>query len=634
MAKTSDNRLGGLLGAIVAVVVIGAIAGSGFYIGYLQSDAQKATTAVADPVERLRRVVLNLNEELTAVGDTYAAVSEDSAIGDPAVEQILTDKPEVFNKDATENLNQTSQLLSKVQSEDATRGTVIEGPGIASGKPNVQKEIRDLRAQYQKRNGELFKEAEAAIGAMNSAGSGSLAADRMKAIYYLARGRIEANRAAFEQLKSCREAQHAVQLAPVVAELNRDASVVAAASPAPLITATEKTSADEKTEIASLQTKIDELKQAIEAKESKLAELESISQQARKKMTELESAGSNVHAENGEYAQLSDAARKAEAEAEGIRQGTLAGANMNMNEANDLLTSPYEGGKSETGLRDFKAALESNTRQLESRNAMVTALQTRRTDLQGHSTQLQNRQKEIEGTLETQVTEVRGHLDAASKALTDAEAATKLASTAYGQAEKAARSAANAAATRTREARSAGGTATGPDAERNALIVGDGDMEASVQCLLAEISYHTALLQSRQMQAMQEVQQASSFVAKLTGGESTDSSNADVESLRTSALEKLASANKAYDEASKLIRSTTFKGEGASAQGKDYEWQVQVGQAAVHLLQAQLSSQPEESLAQRTASYDLLKSAAQGREQSPLLAPALDMLVYLQQTAK
>jgi divalent metal cation (Fe/Co/Zn/Cd) transporter len=63
---------------------------------------------------------------------------------------------------------------------------------------------------------------------------------------------------------------------------------------------------------------------------------------------------------------------------------------------------------------------------------------------------------------------------------------------------------------------------------------------------------------------------------------------------------------------------------------------VQVGQAAVQMMRATLAElvdgKPDQEAQEKA--YELLKKVAQGREQSPLISPALDTLRYLQQTVE
>lgn len=636
MAKSSNGNIGGIIGLAVGFVVVAGIAGSGLYLRHLQTDAQRVETSVATPVEQVRRVILNLNEELAAVGDAYASVSEDDSLNEKAVEEVLAKQPDLLSKEDIESLNQTSQMLSKVQSEDSKRGTVIPEGAVVSGKPAYQKEIRDLRTYYQKRNKDLMQEADTALSQLSqeSGATNNLEVNRIKALYSLVRGRIEGNRAAFEQLEARWAQQHASRLAPSVSDLRSITTSVQAAMPETAIVGVEKLITSGEAAIKQIKDQAAELTKNIADKEERLAELENSAREAREKMTKMETAGDPVHEKNSTYAKLAKTAREDEAQAEALRNGTLVDATLKLNETEDLLTSTYEGGHSEPGLRDLKAHLASLDVQIKDLEGAQATLVAQRGTLQKTNEDMRSRKQNLDGEIETGTTAIRQILADADKHATEAQSATDAALKLFVQAEKFAKAATSAAGSRARDARSAAGAVTGPENERLTMVAGDGDMEASAQCLLAEISYDIAMARARQINLLQEKQRTATFVAAMTGADAPASVDAEIDPLRTEALDKLAAANKAYEEAAKLIRGSSFKGDAAAIAGKDYEWQVQVGQAAVHLLQADLAPQADEAYAQKTAAYDLLKTAVQGREQSPLLSPAIDMLVYLQKTAK
>ncbi len=73
---------------------------------------------------------------------------------------------------------------------------------------------------------------------------------------------------------------------------------------------------------------------------------------------------------------------------------------------------------------------------------------------------------------------------------------------------------------------------------------------------------------------------------------------------------------------------------GESVAGEQYVWQVQLGQASVHLLRSELAVDLDAVRSGRKEAYELLTEALRGREQSPLLVSAADALLYLQHTAE
>jgi hypothetical protein len=97
---------------------------------------------------------------------------------------------------------------------------------------------------------------------------------------------------------------------------------------------------------------------------------------------------------------------------------------------------------------------------------------------------------------------------------------------------------------------------------------------------------------------------------------------------RKAARAQLADAVASFKKASTAIGKT----KADSISGKNSLWQVQVGEAAVHMMLAAVADEESAALAEQKLAYDLLKEAGKGREQSPLLMPALDALEYLQQS--
>lgn len=157
-----------------------------------------------------------------------------------------------------------------------------------------------------------------------------------------------------------------------------------------------------------------------------------------------------------------------------------------------------------------------------------------------------------------------------------------------------------------------------------------------MNCLAAEVACQSALIGASRIDAMRQTAAAKSAVADATGGEKVAVADDELDKIRTDATNQLAESLKFYDQAANLIgKASTKLGEGQTLAGKNYVWQVQVGQAAVNMLQAiLLADKPDEAAGAREKAYKLLTDAAKTREQSPLLAPAIDALVHLQQTAR
>ncbi len=155
-----------------------------------------------------------------------------------------------------------------------------------------------------------------------------------------------------------------------------------------------------------------------------------------------------------------------------------------------------------------------------------------------------------------------------------------------------------------------------------------------MQVLNAEIAYHQALLLWDRINARRAQNEVATALAAASGGTPLDARTEQLDEWRSSAVGFLAQSESAYSTAENLVRSSRITTASGTFQGQDYVWQVQVGHVAVHLLEAGLATDEAAARASRTAAYNLLRQATEGREQSPLLAQAVDALVYLQQTAR
>ncbi|MFH1416971.1 MAG: hypothetical protein ABII12_01605 [Planctomycetota bacterium] len=130
---------------------------------------------------------------------------------------------------------------------------------------------------------------------------------------------------------------------------------------------------------------------------------------------------------------------------------------------------------------------------------------------------------------------------------------------------------------------------------------------------------------------------AAEFAGEAAPNDLTDR----IQQLRQEADEKLVgtganSAAKHYEAAIQLLKGSSVRTDSGTISGSNYLWQVQMSEAAVYLLRSTISpgvdGRPDRDSQNRA--YDLLKEAAEGREESPLLAPAVDTLLYLQDAVK
>jgi hypothetical protein len=125
------------------------------------------------------------------------------------------------------------------------------------------------------------------------------------------------------------------------------------------------------------------------------------------------------------------------------------------------------------------------------------------------------------------------------------------------------------------------------------------------------------------------------YAAKIVGREPPAADNAKFEELRTKAAADLKAATGWLKEARELIKRTSLRAsDGTTVSGANYVWQVDVGQAAIHMLEANLAGDREARVDALRKADELLRGAAKDRDQSPLLTPAIETLQYLQRTAK
>lgn len=642
MATNASLSPKGIAAALLGVVIVGALGATPFYLRYLVSPEQQLEQNVDGPIQTVRRAILNLDENLAAISDLHASLGDQAKIGPAAIKAFQSQEPAALEKELRlSQLNKSTQLLRKAEARDEQRGTKIErGPRLKSGRPDLAAAVAAMRNKYLTAHKTLLQRAQKAINQLRSAAVGSvtatnsLEANRIQAIFHFAAGQLQANRAELEYWQAAQIRHQAEILAAAAAELRSEDKRLNSKRPTAVLEALQKRIDDTQEQINRRTGIIAQLSSFIQAQEARIAELQKTAAQARRKLAAIEASGRPIHGEDSEYLKLADAARDAEAQAQALQNGTLADATLKIDELGDMLSAPYEGGKPRAGVRDLKPRLEQIKDQLALLEKSKADLLEQKGYYDGLASALDARAEALANSAEAQWTKISAKLSEADGHATKAEKASTAALQAFTKAARFAKSAASAAARRVREARSAGGDAKAPDAQRLKMITNDGDTEASMLCQAAEIAYQIALTRAAQIEALQTKNRTERFIAAMLDREVPEPIDDKSDELRTEAINSLAAAETAYESVAKLLERSRAKFDRRSVQGKDYVWQVQVGQAAVHLLEAALLTDPEEAYAQKAAAYDLLATAAEGREQSPLLAPAIDTLVYLQKTAR
>jgi len=387
------------------------------------------------------------------------------------------------------------------------------------------------------------------------------------------------------------------------------------------------------TELGKLDEKIADLKSQISTRETALASAEASAKSARASMAAADPKAI-VGASGQQYESWSNEARKAEATVAALRYGTLEGAQLPPESADDLLSGTYEGGKAVIGLRDLKLQLtlqEANHAQM---SKIKSDLEARKKALEDRESQLATAQSELGGEASKHTDEIVAQLEAAKKldesADKSSETAVKMFKEALGQAKKAV----TAASARKRAAQQAGTSTPGAPEKATDRMVKDSDTEAAMHMLAGELSYQIALENWRRLRSMKAHQAVQGRVAEAGGGEGPADMADAIEKVRAEGLAEIEQSIKSYTTASSMIKQSTFKGlEGPTISGAQSVWQVQVAQAAAGLLKSQLIAEPVDAATARDDAYTLLAEAVKGREGSPLLTPALGTLIYLQKAA-
>lgn len=581
MADTRTSSWGGIIAGLLGLLVVAAIAGTPVYLAYLRSDARSLDAAVRNDVEMLRRTLLNLDLNVVAMKSTQENLSAEKA---PKKE--MTD------------LWQTNDKLFKQAEASVTR-------------------LADLR------QGQVLAGGHVDVG-------------RIKAMFYLTAGQMHRHQAEFEELWADGLRRSAEERLNLVTDLRREVLAVEARQPRTAIAELEKSGQEIGAKLKEQQAQAADLAKVVADKEDQLAKLERQAKSARAKLADWEAQGVRGEAW-GEYVELSATARKAEAEAAALLNGALEGAKLVAEDGPDAAGRlTYEGGKPQKGIVELRHELETRQQQVVSLERTKADLGAKREALQNSVTQLEAAKSDWEA----QIAEHQKDVDAlVAGARQHAETAEKSRQAALTVLEKRAvdfaKHAINAAKERTRDAGAALRDLGDAVDERLQRISKDSDTEASLHCLAAEIAYQIALVRLDQLNALEAAQDSDAYIARMVGREATPPDAAAMDELRAKAAAELKNATERFTQAKELIKRTSLKtADGTTISGANYVWQVDVGQAAIHLLEANLAADRAARLEARKKAYALLTEAAKEREQSPLLSPAVETIEYLQQTAR
>jgi hypothetical protein len=347
-------------------------------------------------------------------------------------------------------------------------------------------------------------------------------------------------------------------------------------------------------------------------------------------MAEMQMRSELIYGPTSRYAQLSTGARQAESEADALRYGTLQGATPVLRDLDDLVGLEYEGGTPIVGLFALER-IAGNLRE------QIANLQASREALVAQGKYYETTANGIDATVDQTVSdaqEIAGQVDAlVAEAQTlegEIDKAAIAAARDLKQAITAARLGATAASQWKRNNTSPDAAADSPEGERSAMVASDGHMEGSMHFLLGECAYQLASVHAEQIRIVKEIHDTIAKAAAATDSELPTLPSERIEAWRVIALEHLAVAEKSYEQAKNLFPTSRAQLGSRAIQGKDTVWQALAGKAAVHLLRSTLQEDQTARIAEKDAAYELLKTAAEGREQSELMSPAVDMILELQ----
>lgn len=635
------GKPGGILGLGLAIVLVGAIAATPFYLGFLRSEDQAFSAAAANDSDTIRRAVANLDHELALLNYMFHSGDDPDALDDQVGFRFAQAHPNLWNANVMRDMNKLVDELTALEMKDAERDTTVLGRGtVHRGRPFGEAVAKEA-VQPMKSGEDIVRRADAAMNQVrsvtvgNSTAANSLDVNRVRSLYLLAKARIEMDKARFERSQASLLRTGAEQRATSLSRVQGVVAALDAKKPDEIIQKKQDELSRLNAGAAQAAQAISGLRTLIDSRKSTLASLQDTAAEARKELSDLAAQGSQAIQSN-RYAELSDKARSAEAEAAAIQNGTLKGASVVEQDGDEPAPPAYEGGTAEPGLDQLEFRLAQLTEQEKALTSMRESLQKDIADLTESSGKLTEQSEQISGELASEVDRLREQLASAEERSANASKFEDNALKLLKDASAAAKSASAAAKKRASDAMQAAGAGENVD-ERLQRVSQDFEMEAYVQSLVGHVAYVSAMVRFERIQALVAVQKMNAYIAKLTGSNSDSGSNAEeLESLKTDATNEVAEAIKSFEQVATLINRVNLRfPNNTTISGKNYAWEALVGQAACHLLSAALQADDRDaSFASQSKAYDLLKQAVEKREQSPLLASAMDALIYLQKNAR
>jgi len=633
------KRGGAFLPILVAIIVVGAIAASPLYLPSTRSEQDKLDAELSPAVQKISSQISAVNAGLAAVADLRKQlVAADIKLSADAAAAAAKNKTAAAELE--KHLEETAKILTAVQRKYPNIG---EGQPLSAKLGSVESAARSSYQQFEKLladNEKALASAERDINTIRNKTVGeakakdSVALNQLAALIAYQQGLIAANRADLLRRLAAEDRAAAFSMLRMASDARSAMSGIDAQTPTQMIEQTEKLIDLTKRQLDTATAVLARLDKEIATRTAEVDSQRRTAEDARQSLSQLERSPSYASSDyRRQYQQLADTARVAEARAERLEFGTLAGAKVEEPPGGDLLSAVYSGGKVEPGLNTLRArreGLKSDTdamaKSLDALNKQLEASNTVKADLEKQRDEIKN--------LEEQATAANDDLAKRAAALSTAARADE--GKAVKSWESAARSAADAVRAsqqRSRLAREASSKAP-PDKPNLRLkeIADDKDSEASSRFLAGQIYSAQAELELNRMLDSQSATALAAARAKVTG-ETPPAASAEIGEARKRGVELAAKAIDELAKAGKDIGAASHTIGGTRIQGSFYKWQFLSAEAAAHLLMSQLTDSPNDREEQREKANQLLTESAKGREGSPLLASTIETIIYLQRTS-
>jgi septal ring factor EnvC (AmiA/AmiB activator) len=517
--------------------------------------------------------------------------------------------------------------------ESRLAGVSLARPAVAAARPaRVTAPPSPLEAAIEAAGPAPVAPSPEGTAAAPAAGGRSEAAGLLSRVGSLLRSAAAAAPAASAPAQPAGEPAGAAARAAVTPESQMPASLPATEDPSALAAKYEQDFAEQ---IAATERQIADLEQVIAGPRQQLEQVQQQLKQLQDKLAALEHAGYDVtsldsfEAYKNRYTDLTAQIRAAEATAQGLQYGTLAGAHPAPGGGEDLAQARYVGGKPQVGLRTMTARLEGLQKTLALLKAARQEMQDLRASLQQENLdedkaleQIKARASQLFQQLSTTYGELDVQLAAASDLDDQALASCKAAIQSYNTAAQAARRQKQDAEEQLRAANPA------PDKpnERLEWLSKYDSPQAAAESSLFSAYMLTAQIELQRALGVQScvnlvaAVQAAGVQTKLADMAKTIQESLDAATAALGTSEGAQGALQHAEAYSRLVSREKFAWLGPVLRGLVFNMQAEVQTAAG---QTQLAAEA------RAKAVEALAEATKGNENSEMLQPYTHLLASL-----